>query len=91
MQTRENVCLILKIRVNTFSSVQQAIGSRAVIHTAKTTGEEMTHKPNFGEILAEDKLKKKKTLERQLQMSTLLYMKMLIGISRKANVFQVLP
>lgn len=66
MQTRENVCLILKIRVNTFSSVQQAIGSQAVIHTAKTTGKEMTQKPNSGEILGEDKLKKKKTLERQL-------------------------
>lgn len=60
MQTRENVCLILKIRVNTFSSVQQAIGSQAVIHTAETTGEEMTQKPNFGEILGEDKLKEKK-------------------------------
>lgn len=91
MQTRENVCLILKIRVNTFNSVQQAIGSRAVIHTARTTGEEMTQKPNFGEILGEDKLKKKKTLEKQLQMSTQLYMKILIGTSHKANVFPVLP
>lgn len=51
---------------------------------AKTTEEEMTQKPCFGEIIEEDmweKKKNKETLEKRIKMSTRLYMKILVDTS----------
>lgn len=66
-----------------------------MIHMAKTTEEEMTQKPSFGEIIEEDKGKKKKLKKKENirekdineHQSTRLYIKMLVDSSYKTNIF----